>query len=122
MIERFSDPEGGFFDTPHDGEKLLIRPKDIQDNATPSGNSLACQALIKLAAYTDEGKYRDIAEKSLTLITSYVLRYPLGFANWLSAAENAVGNMKQVAVLGEAQEENFQRMLQCSSSRIQTGL
>ncbi|MBE0669546.1 MAG: thioredoxin domain-containing protein [Anaerolineales bacterium] len=111
MIERFSDPEGGFFDTPHDGEVLLIRPKEAQDNATPSGNSLACAALMKLAAYTDEGKYRDIAEKSLLLITSFALRYPLGFANWLSAAEFAVGNAKQVAVLGEAQDENLPRML-----------
>ncbi len=122
MIERFSDPEGGFFDTPHDGEKLLIRPKDIQDNATPAGNSLACQALIKLAAYTDEGKYRDIAEKSLSLITSYVLRYPLGFANWLSAAENATGNMKQVAVFGEASDENFQRMLNVLRSEYRPGV
>ncbi|MDP1716158.1 MAG: hypothetical protein Q8L41_15580, partial [Anaerolineales bacterium] len=111
MIERFGDPAGGFFDTPHDSEKLLIRPKDIQDQATPSGNSLACQALIKLAAYTDQGSYRDLAEKSLTLITGFVLRHPLGFANWLSAAQNAWGNMKQVAVLGEAQDDNFQRML-----------
>ncbi len=122
MVERFSDPAGGFFDTPHDGEKLLIRPKDIQDNATPSGNSLACQALIKLAAYTDEGKYRDIAEKSLTLIAGFVLRYPLGFGNWLSAAENAAGNMKQVAVLGEAGDENFQRMLTVLRAEYRPGL
>lgn len=105
MIEKFSDAEGGFFDTPNDGEVVLIRPKDIQDNATPCGNSLACEALIKLAAFTDEGKYQDIAEKSLTLITDFVLRYPLGFARWLSAAENAQGSMKQVAVLGDAGEK-----------------
>ena len=111
MIERFSDPAGGFFDTPQDGEKLLIRPKDIQDNATPSGNSMACEALIKLAAFTNEGIYRDLAEKSLTLITGFVLRHPLGFANWLSAAQNAWGKMKQVAVLGEAQDDAFQHML-----------
>ena len=122
MIERFNDPEGGFFDTPHDGEKLIIRPKEIQDNATPSGNSLACQALIKLAAYTDEGKYRDIAEKSLSLITGFVLRYPLGFANWLSATENAAGKMKQVAVLGEAGDENFQRMLHALRAEYRPGL
>ncbi len=122
MIERFSDPDGGFFDTPHDGEKLLIRPKDIQDNATPCGNSLACEALLKLAAFTDEGKYRDLAEKSLTLITGYVLRYPLGFARWLSAAENALGTMKQVAVLGEAQDENFQRMLNVLRAEYRPGV
>ncbi|MBI5826070.1 MAG: thioredoxin domain-containing protein [Chloroflexi bacterium] len=122
MIDRFSDPEGGFFDTPHDGEKLLIRPKDIQDNATPSGNSLACEALIKLAAFTDEGRYRDLAERSLTLIAGHVLRYPLGFTRWLSAAENALGNMKQAAVLGEASDENFQRMLNVLRAEYRPGV
>ncbi len=122
MIDRFSDPDGGFFDTPHDGEKLLIRPKDIQDNATPSGNSLACEALIKLAAFTDEGKYRDLAETSLRLISGYVLRYPLGFGRWLSAAENALGTLKQVAVLGEAGDENFQRMLKVIRSEYRPGM
>jgi uncharacterized protein YyaL (SSP411 family) len=111
MIEKFSDPEGGFFDTPHDGEILLIRPKDITDNATPSGNALACEALLKLAAYTDNGKYRDLAERALALIGDSALRHPLGFARWLSAAESAQGKTKQVAVLGEAGEENFERLL-----------
>ena len=102
MIEKFSDPNGGFFDTSQDGEALLIRPKDISDNATPSGNALACEALLKLAAYTDNGKYRDLAEQALALMSDSALRYPLGFSRWLSAAENALGNMKQVAVIGEA--------------------
>ncbi|MCC6568813.1 MAG: thioredoxin domain-containing protein, partial [Anaerolineales bacterium] len=55
MIEQFNDPAGGFFDTSKHGEALLLRPKDTQDNATPSGNALACEALLKLAAFTDEG-------------------------------------------------------------------
>jgi uncharacterized protein len=108
MIEKFSDANGGFFDTPHDSENLLIRPKDIQDNATPCGNSLACEALIKMAEYTGNGTYRELAEKSLSLITSFTLRYPLGFARWLSANENVAGNMKQVAVIGEAGENQFE--------------
>ncbi|MBX3038531.1 MAG: thioredoxin domain-containing protein [Anaerolineales bacterium] len=110
MIEKFSDSNGGFFDTPNDGETLLFRPKDVQDNATPSGNALACEALIKMAEYTGEGKYRDLAEKSLSLITSFTLRYPLGFARWLSAMQNVAGNMKQVAVMGEANENQFEAM------------
>ncbi len=122
MIEKFTDPEGGFFDTPNDAAVLLIRPKDIQDNATPSGNSLACEALIKLAAFTDEGKYRDIAEKSLTLITDFVLRYPLGFARWLSAAEDAQGNMKQIALLGEAGEKIFEQMIKIARAEYRPGL
>jgi len=116
MIDRFRDSQGGFFDTPKDAEQLLIRPKDIQDNATPSGNSLACEALVKLAAYTNEAIYRELAEESLNQITEISLRYPLGFANWLSAAENALGRLKQVAVLGEPGDESFKAMLKAIST------
>jgi len=83
---------------------------------------LACEALIKLAAFTDEGKYQDIAEKSLTLITDFVLRYPLGFARWLSAAENAQGSMKQVAVLGDAGEKIFESMIKLIRAEYRPGL
>ena len=69
MIIRFKDSSGGFFDTPNDGEVLLLRPKDLQDNATPSGNALACEALLKLSAFTGKGEYRDAAEKALRLVT-----------------------------------------------------
>ena len=122
MIEKFSDPNGGFFDTPHDGETLLIRPKDISDNATPSGNALACEALLKLAAYTNDEKYRDLAEQALAIMGDSALRYPLGFARWLSAAEIAQENMKQIAVMGEAGEEMFERMLKVIRAEYRPGV
>lgn len=102
MIELFEDPQGGFFDTAKDGEVLLLRPKDVQDNATPSGNALACEALLKLAAFTDEGRYRDLAEKALGLVVGMSVRYPTAFGRWLSAADFALGKTKQVAVMVEA--------------------
>ena len=116
MIELFNDPDGGFFDTPKDSERLLLRPKDLQDNATPSGNALACEALLKLAAFTDNGTYRDLAEKSLRLVTDYVLRYPTSFARWLSAADFALGNVKQIAVVYEANPEEAQALIQAIRS------
>ena len=122
MIEKFGDSNGGFFDTPHGGETLLIRPKDIQDNATPSGNSLACEALLKLAAYTDDGKYRDLAEQALSIMGNSALRYPLGFARWLSVAENAQRNMKQIAVMGEAGEELFEQMIKAVRAEYRQGV
>ncbi len=122
MIKKFSDPDGGFFDTPHNGETLLIRPKDISDNATPSGNALACEALLKLAAYTDNGKYRDLAEQALAIMSDSALRYPLGFARWLSAAENAQENTKQIAVMGEAGEEMFERILKAIRAEYRPGV
>ncbi len=116
MIKRFSDPEGGFFDTPADGEKLVVRPKDLQDNATPSGNALACDALLKLAAFTDNGSYRDLGESALKSIAEASVRYPTAFGRWLSAADFALGNVKQVAVLGDAGEKSFQELIQAVRS------
>jgi uncharacterized protein YyaL (SSP411 family) len=116
MVAHFADPAGGFFDTRDDHEALLIRPKDVQDNATPSGNALACEALLKLAAFTDEGKYRDIAEKALGLVIDFATRYPTSLARWLSAADFAVGNVKQVAALYEAGGEIVRELLEVIQS------
>jgi hypothetical protein len=111
MIQRFSDPAGGFFDTPADGESLPVRPKDIQDNATPSGNALAAEALLKLSALTERGDFRDRAESALRLVTGFAVQYPTGFARWLCAAEFATGTVKQVAILGEAGAENTRALI-----------
>lgn len=111
MVERFRDPKGGFFDTSADGEALVIRPKDLQDNAIPSGNAMACEALLRLAAFTDNGSYRDLAEGALKTVGEAAIRYPTAFGRWLSAADFALGDVKQVAVLGEAKEDNFQTLI-----------
>jgi uncharacterized protein len=122
MIELFSDPVGGFFDTSKDGEILLLRPKDMQDSATPSGNALACEALLKLAAFTDEGKYRDLAEKSLGLVVGMSVRYPTAFARWLSAADFALGQGKQVAVVSKANDKDASELIRVVQSQYRPNL
>jgi hypothetical protein len=116
MIDLFEDPNGGFFDTSRDSEKLLLRPKDLQDNATPSGNALACEALLRLAAFTDNGSYRDRAENALKLIAQHALRYPTSFGRWLSAADFALANVKQVAVVYGSDLEEARGLLQTVQS------
>jgi uncharacterized protein len=111
MIKLFEDPDGGFFDTSKEAEELLLRPKDLQDNATPSGNALACEALLKLAAFSDNGKHRDLAEKSLRLIANQALRYPTSFGRWLSTADFALANVKQVAVMYGSELEQARELL-----------
>jgi hypothetical protein len=101
MVAHFSDPNGGFFDTRDDHEALLLRPKDLQDNATPSGNALAALALLKLTAYGDRMAYRDSAEAMLSAIQDTMLRYPTAFAQWLCAADFALGSTHEVAILGD---------------------
>jgi uncharacterized protein YyaL (SSP411 family) len=116
MLKRFSDPTGGFFDTPDDGEVLVLRPKDLQDNAIPCGNSLACEALLKLATLTDQGNYRDLAEQALRTVGEAVLRYPTAFGRWLSAADFSLANVKQVAVVYQASPSEAQELLQTIQS------
>jgi hypothetical protein len=122
MIELFEDSNGGFFDTAKDGEQLLLRPKDVQDNATPSGNALACEALLKLAEFTGAGKYRDLAEKALRLVVGMAVRYPTAFGRWLSAADMALGNVKQVAVIYEAGGEDASELLQFIQSQFRSNV
>jgi hypothetical protein len=116
MIELFGDPNGGFFDTAINGEALLLRPKDVQDNATPSGNALACEALLILAEFTGEGKYRDLAERSLALVVNLAVRHPTAFARWLSAADFSLAAVKQVAIVGEAGDKNTSEMIRLVKS------
>jgi hypothetical protein len=111
MFEHFIDPNGGFFDTRDDHEPLLIRPKDIQDNATPSGSALAVTALFELAAYGDRTEWRDFAEGMLSSVYEVMLRYPTAFAQWLCAADFAVGPAHEVAIVGELQHPGTTELL-----------
>ena len=111
MVERFSDSEGGFFDTPSDSEPLVFRPRDLQDNATPSGNALACEALFKLAAFTDNSTYRNLADTLLKQVTESSLRYPTMFGRWLLAAGFGLANGKQVAVLGDVEDKDVEALI-----------
>ena len=100
VLEHFADPAGGFFDTADDHERLVTRPKDVQDNAVPSGNAMAARVLLRLAAWTGVGTYRDAAEAAMRTVVPYVVRYATGFAQWLSAMDLAVAPAIEVAIVG----------------------
>jgi uncharacterized protein YyaL (SSP411 family) len=102
MLAHFADPGGGFFDTSDDAEALVTRPKDLQDHAVPSGNAMAATVLLKLGSFTGEGRYTDSAERALKMVQSALSSVPTGFAQWLSALEFALGQPKEIAIVGEA--------------------
>jgi uncharacterized protein YyaL (SSP411 family) len=101
MIELFSNKRGQFYDTAHDQPNLLLRPQETQDNATPSGGSLAVQALLQMAAYTGEGRYHDLAVQAFAPVQELLAAYPTGFGNWLAALDFALGDVKEIALLGD---------------------
>ena len=101
MAANYTDPEGGFFDTRADQENLILRPKDFQDNATPSGNALAALALLQLATYQGKEEWRTQVEKMLGFIQSTAERYPTAFSYWLCAADAFFHPAQEVVVLGD---------------------
>jgi uncharacterized protein YyaL (SSP411 family) len=112
MVAHFHDSEnGGFFDTSDDHETLIHRPKELQDNATPSGNAMAAQVLLKLSLYTGEGRYWELAELAVSALYGAMLKYPNGFAHWLCAAELITGQPREVAVAGDVGSAETQAML-----------
>jgi uncharacterized protein YyaL (SSP411 family) len=110
MVAHFRDPSGGFFDTRDDHESLILRPKDIQDNATPSGNALAALGLLQLSAYTGDGEWHSIAEEMVANMMAIAQQYPTSFGQWLSAADFAAGPVQEVAILGETSSPEFQAL------------
>jgi uncharacterized protein YyaL (SSP411 family) len=111
VLDRFTDPDGGFFDTADDHERLVARPKDPQDNAVPSGNAMAATVLLRLAAWTGESRYRDAAERAIRTVVPYVARYPTAFAQWLAAMDFAIGDVMEIAVVGDPASPETQALL-----------
>src|SRR6185369_16332193 len=111
ILAHFSDPAGGFFDTADDHEALITRPKDVQDNAVPSGSSMAASVLLRLAALTGDSRYREAADAAIATVTPYLARYPTGFANWLLAGHLAVEGIDELAVVGDPNEEATQDLI-----------
>ena len=111
VLERFADPDGGFFDTADDHEPLVTRPKDVQDNATPSGGATAVHVLLRLAAFTGEGRYRTAAEQAIAIVAPLAARYPTAFARWLSAIDLALSDIAEIAIAGAPDEPGSRELL-----------
>jgi uncharacterized protein len=123
MVAHFRDEaNGGFFDTSDDHETLIHRPKELQDNATPSGNAMAAQVLLKLSLYTGEGRYWDRAETAVSALYGAMLKYPNGFAHWLCAADLITGQPREVAIVGDAGDDATQSLLDVIYSQYRPNL
>jgi len=105
MITEFWDDEnGGFFFTSNDHEELIVRNKDYFDNATPSGNSVAADVLLRLSKFFGDERYERFALTALRAASEQIRRYPQGFGRALSAVEFMIGDVKEVAVVGPSAE------------------
>ncbi len=112
VLAHFSDEKnGGFFDTADDHEQLVTRPKSLQDNAIPCGNSIAIRVLLMLAAYTGQAKYQEPAIKALAALQGPMSQYPGAFTYWLGSLEFALAPPKEIAIIGPKDSKETQAML-----------
>jgi len=101
MIAQFWDEQdGGFYFTSSDHEELIARTKDYFDNASPSGNSVAAMALLKLGLLTQEQDYSRHAVTILRALRPAMSRYPSAFGYMLSALDFYLSEPKEIALVG----------------------
>ncbi len=101
MLDLFWDGQAWmFFDTGNDQPALVTRPRDLSDNATPSGTSAAVVALLRLYAITGRDLYATRAEQVLQQTAPMLSRFPLGFGRMLCAADLAIGPTRELAIIG----------------------
>jgi uncharacterized protein YyaL (SSP411 family) len=101
LRELFADPaSGGFFTTGSDSEPLIVRPQDFYDNATPSENSLAADALLRLAAVTGDETHAADVRRMLAMLGPAMAQYPTAFGMLLGAYERALTPPIEVAIVG----------------------
>jgi uncharacterized protein YyaL (SSP411 family) len=88
-----------FFDTGHDQESLVVRPRNIFDNAVPSGTSVTIEWLLRLAIVTGLERYETIALQALRPMADIMQKYPSGFGRYLSALDFHLGPVAEVALV-----------------------
>ncbi len=111
MVKWFwDDSTGAFFDTPSDAETLITRPRDVTDNAQPSGTSLAVDLLLCLAELCQDADMRRRAAFILETLATPMMRHPGSFGHMLGAADMAVNGAVEIAIAGRPGDKAFKSL------------
>ncbi|GAA2524815.1 thioredoxin domain-containing protein [Pilimelia columellifera] len=98
-LARFGREGAGFYDTADDAHPLITRPADPTDNATPSGQSAVCAALVAYAALTGQTRYRSAAEAALATIAPAAARHPRATGYACAVGEALLSGPYEIAVV-----------------------
>ena len=105
MISQFWDePQGCFYDTGRSHEELVVRPRDVFDNAQPCGGSVASDLLLRLSVVTGNEDYAAKAVAPLRSLAELMGRAPAGTGRWLAALDFYLSTPKEVAVIGPSDD------------------
>ena len=112
MVRLFADPAGdGFFQTGLDAEALVVRPKELFDNAVPAGNSMAADVLQRVSFFTGDIADEAAGVSALRLVRDLMLRAPSAFGHALGALDLYLSPVREVAVIGDPDREETRRLV-----------
>jgi uncharacterized protein len=101
MVELFADPAGdGFYQTGRDAEQLVVRPRELFDNAVPAGSSMAADVLQRLGRLSGDQELEQAGLNALRPVLGVLGRAPTGFGHALGAADFALARVREVAIVG----------------------
>ena len=122
IVDRFWDPDRGLlFDTAHDGEQLIVRPRDLQDGAIPSGTASAAELLLHLGRLFGRDRDLAIVDRLLAAIPD-AARFPLGFSKSIAVAALARTPSLEVVLVGDRARPAWRDLHRAVTGRSLPGL
>jgi len=112
MIDLFGDKEGGFYQSPRDGEDLLVREKEAYDGAAPSGNSMASYGLLRLARMTGQTSYEKLSSLCGKSFIRDIEGAPWGFTHMLSSYMHGEGPAREIVIAGKKNDPATIQMIE----------
>ena len=112
MIEKFSDPDGGFCLASEQDKSLIARSRELHDGALPSGSSIAVMDLLRLGCLFDRPTCGQVASRAFGSVATAVQRVPGAFSSLLLAYRFAVSGGTQVVVAGDAGDPATRELLE----------
>ena len=119
-VDLFWDPlRGQFYDTGSDQEALIVRPRDVTDNAHPSGHSMMTDVLIRLSTITGNSDFRTKAGQSLRGVRGIMEQFPTGAGHWLCALDSYLADSKEAVVVTDGDHSAAMPMLRRLASSFE---
>ena len=119
MIALFwDDAVGGFYDTGSDHETLVIRPRDVFDNAQPCGGSVAADVLLRLGVVTGNDDFATKGATPLRAMQQLLGRAPAATGHWLGALDFYVSLPREIVIVGPVGDSVTADMLEAVSTRF----
>jgi len=107
----FDGERGGFFQTGSDDDPLVLRPKELYDNAVPSGNSAAADVMQRVALLSGELEREQIGVSAIRLVRDVLGSAPTAFGHALCALDLYLGPSREVAIIGDPEDERTRALV-----------